>query len=176
MEVTTLQVLDVIGTWVAAIGTVGAVITSLWLSFNSNKEKLKINASVRIMSDNKTLLRHLLCIINIVNIGIRQSKINAIGWEIGNGKDKKTFWQNTQDSLSDYVPKTLHEGEEANILINCNGEVEWLTEMAKNTKGYKEEDLKVVVVTAIDTFKVKVDNSLITELKKERKRLSELEE
>jgi len=172
MEATTLNVLDVVGTWIAAIGTVGAVITSLWLSINANKEKLKIKASARILIDSSRNDRPMLCMIEIVNIGNKQSKINTIGWEIGKGKKKKSFWQNTNGSIADKLPKTILEGEEATFTVDFNSEAQWLNKMANNLKEHNIKDLKVVVCTSTETFKVRIDDSLAKEINKEKEQLS----
>ncbi|WP_152057710.1 hypothetical protein [Aliarcobacter butzleri] len=172
METTTLEIIDVIGTWIAAIGTVGAVITSLWFSLNANRDKLKIKASAMLQgSIPKKEPPLLLCVITIVNIGNIQSKINVIGWEIGRGKKKKTFIQNTNGSIQDNTPKILQQGEEAIITFECNDK--WLNKMAKDLKGYKTKDLKVIVSTALNSFKTKIDNSLVIELEKKKNDLKE---
>jgi hypothetical protein len=172
MEVTTLEVLDVIGTWIAAIGTVGAVITSLWLSYNSNKIKLQIMASSRIIIDSLEVDRPVICNINIVNIGNKAATVNLIGWEIKRGKIKRSFYQSANGTIGDKTPITLLEGNEANIIIEFNGKNPWITQMAKHTQGFRAEDLKVVVGTSTSTFTKNIDDSLVKEIKKERLRVS----
>lgn len=176
MEVTTLQILNVIGTWIAAIGTVGAVITSLWLSYNSNRVKLKIKADARILVDSTRQDRPMMCFIEIVNIGNKPVKINSLGWKIKRRKEKKEYFQVTRGSIADTLPLTLTEGSDATITIDFTGQSQWLTKMAENIKDYKVEDLRIMAVTNIESFEAKIEDSLVKELKKEIERLSKLED
>ncbi|KAB7881234.1 hypothetical protein [Poseidonibacter ostreae] len=174
MEATTLQIVDVVGTWIASIGTVGAVITSLWIANNSNKVKLNVSASARVLIDSTRNGNPSLCYISIVNIGNKIAKINSIGWKIKRGKNKQEFFQNTNGSIADKVPLTLQEGDDATITIEFNGEANWLESITKAIQGYSIKDLKLVVVTNTENFEVFIDESLVKEIMKERKRLSEL--
>ena len=177
MEATTLQVYDVIGTWIAAIGTVGAVITSLWLSFNSNKVKLKIDTSASILIHPSIQERGMHCIITISNIGTRPVTIKGIGWEIQRGNEKKNFIQMTWTTTKGNLPLFLQEGEVTDVIIpNQNEDGFWFTQMAKETKGFLVQDLKVVISTSSNSFKVKIDDSLAKEIQKERKIIADQEE
>jgi hypothetical protein len=174
MEVTTLNILDVIGTWIAAIGTVGAVITSLWLASNSNKVKLKISANTSFLVIPGVSGHKEVCLINIANIGTRPIKINSIGWYIGKGKKKIQLIQNTNGSTTGIIPKTLMEHEDISIdiaFIN-NNNVNWIEGMAKLASKHDINTLQIVATTNIGiTFKEKADESLINSIKEKQKEL-----
>lgn len=89
MEETNLQLWNVIGTWVASIGTVSAVITSLWFSRQQNRIRLKISAGARMVFTPGSEHQPMYCIINVVNIGDRPAKITGISWQFGRFKNKK---------------------------------------------------------------------------------------
>lgn len=172
MEATTVEIWNALGTWVAGIGTISAVITSLWLARNVNEVKLKIKVSSRILIDPSITDHPKLCYIEIVNIGNKIAKITTIGWKIERGKEKKEFYQNTNGSRGEKTPFTLDEGMDATIIIDFNGKANWLTTMAEHTKGFNIDDLKLIVVTNIKTFEIKIDKNLAKAIKEERKRLS----
>jgi len=173
MEVSTLNILDVIGTWIAAIGTVGAVITSLWLASSNNKVKLKISANTSFLVIPGVSGYTEVCLINIANIGTRPIKINNIGWYIGKGKKKIQLIQNINGSTTGTIPKTLMEHEDISIDIAfVNNNVNWIADMAQVAKGYDINTLQVVVTTNIGkTFKAKAGESLINSIKEKKKEL-----
>lgn len=174
METSTVDIWNAVGTWISGLGTIGAVITSLWLANNNNKIKLKIKVNSSILIDTFTKEKQEVCHIEIVNICTRNVKINAIGWEIKRGKIKQNFYQKTDGSLSAKLPLTLNEGEDISIALDFK-HGDWLKSMAKHLKGYDIKDLKLIVVTNIENFKCNIDNSLIEALKQERKRLADME-
>lgn len=170
MENSLLEILNVIGTWISSIGTVGAVITSLWIANNGNKAKLKINATASYIIDTKSQDKPLVCLINIVNIGKKPATITCVGWEVGRGKKKKTFLQKTSNSMLEDIPKTLMESQDLSIGINFNGTGNWLQNMANLLKGHDLKTMKLVVATNLgESFKAKVDQSLIEEILKQQK-------
>ncbi|WP_294962005.1 hypothetical protein [Sulfurimonas sp.] len=173
MEVTTLNILSVIGTWIAAIGTVGAVITSLWLASSNNRVKLKISAETNsLLSSNESGHKEV-CLIHIVNIGTRPIKINNIGWTIGKGKKKITLLQNTNGSTIDNVPKTILENEDINIDISFIGnKLNWIENMAKFAMKHDIDTLQIIATTNINkTFKAKAGKSIISSILKKKKEL-----
>jgi hypothetical protein len=179
MEVTTLNILNVIGTWIAAIGTVGAVITSLWLASSNNKVKLKISANSSFLII-PGIPHKEVCRINIANIGIRPIKINNIGWHIGKGKKKIQLLQKTNGSTIDTIPKTLMEHEDISIDIdfiseNVNKNVNWIENMARLAMKHNINTLQIIVTTNIgEIFKAKVNKSLINSINEKKKELESL--
>lgn len=173
MEVTTLNILNVIGTWIAAIGTVGAVITSLWLASSNNKVKLRISANSSFLVIPGASGHKEVCLINIANIGTRPIKINNIGWYIGKGKKKIQLIQNTNGSTTGTIPKTLMEHEDISIDIAfINNNVNWIEDMAKLASKHDINTLQIVATTNIGiTFREKADSSLINSIKEKQKGL-----
>ena len=173
MEVTTLNILNVIGTWIAAIGTVGAVITSLWLASSNNKVKLRISANSSFLVIPGVSSHKEVCLINIANIGTRPIKINNIGWYIGKGKKKIQLIQNTNGSTTGTIPKTLMEHEDISIDIAfINNNVNWIEDMAKLASKHDINTLQIVATTNIGiTFREKADSSLINSIKEKQKGL-----
>lgn len=86
MDLTSLQLWGVIGTWVAGIGTVAAVITSLWFAMHLNSIKLEGSASHRIAVTPGSKETPDYCFIHVVNIGLRPAKITNVSWHVGRGR------------------------------------------------------------------------------------------
>lgn len=164
MTVETSTFLAMIGTWVAGIGTVSAVLTSLYLARNANKIKLVGNIQVYSNIQEEQLILG----ITISNIGNKIANIKFINWEIKKiGMLKKAFGcQHLMYSL----PKILLEGEEHKISIDLI-ENNWLTDITRLTDGYDIKKMKLIVNTTQDTFEFKIDETLINEIMEERKNL-----
>ncbi|MDW6002835.1 hypothetical protein [Vibrio mangrovi] len=171
----TLQIWNVVGTWVASIGTVSAVITSLWLASNANKVKLIVFAGHRILISRLEKTNDDYCCIQVVNTGARPVKITNIGWQAGRFKNKQHMIQIFGTPNSDNVPKMLTEGEEAIFMVPFNlrgNDEDWLVSMAKTLteKSNNINSLKVCVSTSVgQQFIVPVENSLKEKLLEQTK-------
>jgi len=172
MDPVTLQLWSVIGTWVASIGTVSAVITSLWMAYHQGRVKLDVVAGCRQLITQGSSDIPDYCMIKVVNIGNRPAKIVSVSWEAGRLNNKKHLIQMFGLRGFDDVPKMLQEGEEATFMIpfHLNGDKkDWLISFPQ----YLAEDdpkiissLKVVVHTSVgQSFKVKAEQGLIDKLK-----------
>jgi hypothetical protein len=172
MDSTTLQLWSVIGTWVAGIGTVGAVITSLWLALHQNTIKLKVSAGHRLLISPRSRENPDYCSIRVVNVGLRPAKVTHVGWEVGRWRKKKYLLQTFGYPGFDDVPKTLHEGEEANFMIPfvpSGGGQDWIASFPECLVGEDSpkliKTLKVTVHTSVGQgFKQKAEQNLIDKL------------
>ena len=172
MNPATLQLWAVIGTWIASIGTVGAVITSLWLALYQTKIKLKVSAGHRLYITPGCNEPPDYCAIRVVNIGTRPAKITNVAWQVGNGKKKKQMVQIFGFSTFDDVPKILQEGEEANFMIPFTypgNKDNWIITFPKCLVGKDSprliKSLKVIICTSVgQNFKCKAEDCLIEKL------------
>lgn len=163
-----LEVLNVIGTWLAGIGTIAAVVTSLWFARRENKIELAVKVSHRQLvtrgqSEAPDLLR-----IHVVNKGVRPANIINLGWFVGRFKNKKHLVQLLGDAESDTIPKMLYEGEEANFLIHLSRDskpLEWIDNFIKDVlqpnPKKQLKTLRLMVYTSVgQNFKTKIDRNL----------------
>lgn len=171
MDSETLQLWNVIGTWVASIGTVSAVITSLWLAYHQGKLKLNVFAGHRLLITQGLDEKPEYCLVKVVNTSSKPAKIVSIGWEAGRFKDKVHMLQVFGIPESDNVPKMLQEGEEASFFIPFNlqgNDEDWIVRFPKYlNEGGKNRipSLKVTIHTSVgQTFKKKVEKNLIEKL------------
>ncbi|MDL2123807.1 MAG: hypothetical protein LWX51_12165 [Deltaproteobacteria bacterium] len=166
MDETTYKFLVVAGSWLAGIGSLTAVITSLWLSRRSNVIRLGIRAKhVQLVTPGEKEAPDYVQV-NIVNKGLRPAKITGVGWRIGILK-KVHFVQLFGDINSDKLPKMLNEGEEANLLVKFHenfDDDDWIVSFPRKAllpnPKWKAKNLKVIVFTSVgQSFKKKIDKN-----------------
>lgn len=161
-------ILNTIGIWLAAIGTVSAVIVSLYLARRDSIIKLKIYAGHRILIGMGQEDRPSYLSIGITNTGFRKVTIVNLGWK--SGFFKKTYAIQTlyPGPYSDNLPKTIADGEEARFLIpfkNYDGNPNWIDEFPRDFLDkypkLKCKTLKLQVMTSLGkTFEVRVEKGL----------------
>lgn len=176
MDPINLQLWSVIGTWLASIGTVSAVITSLWLAYHQDRVKLRVVAGHRLIVSRGLQDTPEYCMVKVVNVGSKPAKVVSVGWEAGCFKNKINMIQVFGTPGFDDVPKMLQEGEEANFMVpfHLHGDEEdWIVSLPKKLiEGGKNriKSLKAVVHTSVgQTFKVKVEKGLIKKLEQSLK-------
>jgi hypothetical protein len=167
MNETTYKLLVVAGSWLAGVGSLAAVITSLWLARRSNIIRLGIRAShVQIVtpgeSDSPDYVQ-----INIVNKGLRPAKITGVGWQVGILR-KIHLVQLFGDVNSDQLPKMINEGEEVNLFVKFHAQYDgddWIVRFPQKALlpnyRWRLMNLKVVAFTSVgQTFKKKIEKTL----------------
>ena len=167
MHNSVLQLWSVIGTWVASIGTVAAVITSLWLALHQNTIKLKVSAKHRFMVSPSWGSTPDCCVIFVVNIGLRPAKITQVSWQVGRGKKKKYLLQTFGFPGFEDIPKTLYEGDDVFFVIPFNyknNDDDWIFSFPRELVGDNSPNLiktlQVCVYTSTGkTFKNKAEKS-----------------
>jgi hypothetical protein len=173
MDQNTIQIWGIIGTWVASIGTVSAVIISLLLAYNKGKLKLKVTAGHRLIVTPGFDSRPEYCCINVVNTVDRPAKITSVGWQTGSFKNKKFFLQIFGTPGFDDVPKVLHEGEEANFKVPLRlkgNDEDWIVRLPMSLVGDEGKirhikKLKVVLATSVgQMFRTRVEDNLVKKL------------
>ena len=167
MDESTYKLLELAGSWLAGVGTLAAVITSLWLARRSNIIKLGVRAShVSLITQGEKEAPDYVHI-NIVNKGQRPAKITGVGWRLGIFK-KIHLFQLFGDMNSDKLPKMLNEGEEANLFLKFHenfDDEDWIKIFPQKALlpnyNMKLKNMKVIVFTSVgQSFKKKIEKSL----------------
>lgn len=175
----TVQEWQAIGTWVAGLATVAAVITSLWLAMHQNRIKLAVSVSHWLLIRTGSSKSSEYCGIHVTNIGYRPARIVSVTWRAGarwttrGPRPRRNLYQHFGDPLSAKVPATLQEGEEAKFMIPLHwddGSGDWLTRFPETVVGEDSprmlDTLKVAVHTSVgQTFTAKPDADLGMKLK-----------
>ena len=116
-----IQVVNAGGTWVAGIGTVGAVIVALRLARNASRLNLKTTLDVYIMVTPGGNPPTETCVgFAVVNLGERAAIVSSVGWSIGKGEAKRFAVQKLEPRLGADAPKRLEHGESANFMFSLD--------------------------------------------------------
>ena len=164
----TLQILNTIGTWLAGIGTLSAVIVSLYLARRESSTSIKVSAGHRILVTPGQKAKPDYCTIRIVNVGFRPAKITGVGWKVGFLKKKYGIQTVHGNSLSSQMPVKLEHGDEATYFIDFVGDgtyPNWIDEFAKDFLGKTPRlnslTLKVQAFTSVGkTFEKHIEKGL----------------
>ncbi len=139
----TFQLLSVIGTWLAGIGTLVASAIALWLARRSEKIKLKAHVGLRLIVGNGNSQE---CLnFNVTNLGERPVTINGIGWRIGKRKNRRTAIQILSQSSPHQFPKKIDYGETASFMVIFSECPNWMQEFSKDfIKDLSEKSIKTL--------------------------------
>jgi hypothetical protein len=168
-----IQIWVAVGTWVAGLATVAAVIVALRLAKQVEKVKLKVHVGLRelFMGDGSPAEDHF-CI-NVTNLGERAVIINSAGWAVGKGKHRKLAIQTVAAVYSTQYPVELPYGKEANFMVSFLIVPNWLKDFATGfVRDLSDKNLKTLVAqihTSVgQTTEVKPEKGLLEALKKYR--------
>ena len=113
--------------WLSAIGTIAAVIATIYFARRGHRISLKISAGHRLIIGQGTpepFPEYLT--IKVVNTGYRDTNITNIGWKVGLFKKRYAVQNIVQNTISSKLPILLREGDEANYYIPIDKETNWL--------------------------------------------------
>jgi hypothetical protein len=140
--------------WISALGTVGAVIVSLWLALRPDRISLHVNASIRVVIVPGVAAPPVRYVtITAVNRGRRLAKITGIGWTYGGrmATNRKHLLQlpGERDGMSSPIPVVLDDGQQA----------QWMFEKARWLGGL-DKLYSADWRSTVDTFMVEVSTSV----------------
>lgn len=168
-----IQVWVAIGTWIAGLATLAAVIVALRLAKQVEKVKLKVHVGLRelVMGDGSPFQEHL--VISVTNLGERAVTINSAGWAVGKGKHRRFAFQTVAGVYSANYPVELTYGKEANFMISFLLAPNWLKDFATGfVRDLSDKNVKTLVAqihTSVgQTIEVKPESGLLEALKKYR--------
>jgi hypothetical protein len=151
--------------WLSAIGTISAVIFSLYLARRDRNVRLKITAGHRLIVTPGTIGPHPeYLVINVVNIGHREARLINIAWKVG--LLHKEYGVIVRfDSLSSPMPTQLKDGEEANYILPLDMKADWIQNFIKGFlfpfHRIRSRFIKVEVRTSIGkNFTQKIERGL----------------
>lgn len=164
LTTTDLSFWSMIGTWLASIGTIAAVITSLYLARQNDKVNLVINSNLiflvgymREYTDDD----HYVCI-EVINNGNRPVTIQNIAWQMS--KNKAFIVPMNPNPITDSLPKMINYGEVARWAIGVNAiKTLWSPDFIKD--GIKRKHIKkwkiAVSLSTGEIIKVKPNPRII---------------
>lgn len=161
---TDLAFWSMLGTWLASIGTIAAVITSLYLARKNEKVNLLITSNLiflltsgREYSDDDQYIH-----IEVTNNGNKPITIQNIGWQMT--KDRAFFVPINPNPINTPLPKMISYGEVVRWAIEVSAVKNiWGPDLIRD--GIKRKDIKnwkiVVSLTTGEKFLVKPDQRII---------------
>ena len=159
-----------IGTWLAAIATFFAVLTSLHLARRSEQIRIKATAGIRLLfiGDGSPAEEHVQ--IGVVNHGDRTVVVNSVGWKIGTRKNTRLCIQPVSGKWTQNYPLQLAHGEQASFLVSFSATPEWTKHFAKDfVRDVSPKNLKTLralIHTSLgQTIEVVPEDNLLKKLR-----------
>ena len=155
----------VVGTWVAGLATLAAVMTSLYFARSAENVRLKIFVGIRqlISGDGSPGEDHV-CF-GVTNVWKRPVIITTIGWVVGKRKKRKYCIQPRFESWSQQCPVELAHGKNTMLMVSLAGDPNWVRDFKKFLDDTSDQSLKTLraqVFTSVgQTFEIKLESSLI---------------
>ena len=141
MDESSYRLLDLVGSWLTAIGTIGAVVVALALARGQRKVRLRVSVGSRVLVAQgdprpaEELDRYVS--VRVTNVGRRPVLVTSLEWSFGIWPNKVYLHQIPGPlPVSAQVPLELGEGQESAFLIPFEGEAMWLNSMATELKEY----------------------------------------
>ncbi len=123
----TWRFINTFAPWISALGTISAVMLSLYLARRDKIVRLEVSAGHRlIVTPGAPGPWPEYLSINIVNVGHRDAQITNIGWKVGILRKQHAVQTTINDGMSSPLPVRLRDGEEAKYLIPLNDTTRWL--------------------------------------------------
>lgn len=146
-----IQIWIAIGSWLAGIGTITATVVALYLARRVEKVRLRVRVGLMqvVMGDGTPFQEHLG--IDVTNAGERPVTINAIGWAVGKGKERKFAVQPLHSPHSAQCPIELAYGKNAKFLVSFDVMPNWARDFGTGfVQDVSEKNLSTLVVL-VDT-------------------------
>ncbi len=163
--------------WLAALGTIGAVIVALYLARAQSRIRLKVEASsVLVLNPGQTGTPPGYCQVSVTNKSQRVARVTQIGWRVGFFR-KQYMVQLFDGSMSSKLPIDLTDGQEARWLIPYADKQSWLEKFSEDFLlphwRIKLPTVRVLVFTSLGgNFDAKLNHSLTKRLAETCKQLS----
>ena len=168
MDKETWRFINTFAPWLSAIGTLAAVIVSLYFARRDKKIRLDISAGHRLIAIPGQVVRPERkdwLVIKVTNIGHREAQITNIGWTVGFFK-KHGAIQMTFDNagMSSPIPVRLKDGEEAKYYIPLN-QSDWIKtffdEYLQLRPKLRIRSARVLAFTSVgNVFKSRIEKGL----------------
>ena len=112
IDKSTWEFINTFAPWFAAIGTLAAVIVSLYLARQDRRIKLMVSAGHRKMVTPGKQGKHPdYIVISVTNVGHREAQVTGLGWEVGLIKKEQAYQSIILDGFSSSIPVRLKDGE-----------------------------------------------------------------
>lgn len=166
-----IQVWNVIGTWVAGMGTLAAVVVSLRLAGRAERLRLRASVGLRIIIAGDGTPSEEQVAFTVVNLGDRAVTVNSIGWRIGKKGLARHCMQPLYGVYTHQYPKQLAHGEQATFLVSLLALPGW-------PKDFATGFVRDLTAKNLDTLRGLIHTSIgeVVEVEPEKELLERLRE
>jgi hypothetical protein len=177
MDRETWKFINTFAPWLSALGTLVAVIVSLYLSRSIRRPKLRVSATHMVVIDSLPAGAHSNYLnIRATNIGHRPVNISNVGWRCGFFSKQYALQVVIGSPLSSPLPTRLEDSQEASWFVPLDLEDGWATRFAREFllpyPRWRIMWVRVQIITSVGkTFEANIAKSLRDTLLKECKRL-----
>lgn len=141
------------GSWLAAIGTISAVVVALLLARRADSIKLSVAAGLRVIVGGGINHPKECLVISVTNLGERPVIIQSTGWRIGRGRNKRQAIYFPSKSSPSQFGKVIEHGQHAQFVTDFLESPNWMRDFAdKMVQDGSEKWLKTLralVVTSV---------------------------
>ncbi len=132
----TWQFINTFAPWLSALGTLAAVVVSLYLASSRAKLKLRITVGHRVLAGLGTGHFPDYLLIEVVNVGFRSARVTGLGWKVGLFQKSHALQVVDKGEYSSPLPVDLADGQEARYLIPFEGSADWLNQFSNDFVGH----------------------------------------
>jgi|SRR5580692_5561138 hypothetical protein len=165
-----IQIWVAVGTWVAGIGTLAAVIAALYLARRVEKVRLKVHVGPRVvvLGDGTPFKKQIA--FSVTNLGERPVTIESVGWSIGRGKGRRFAIQPVSGPFTSQYPIEIAHGKGTTFMVSLSETPNWYLEFATGfVQDLSDESLKTLVAqihTSVgQTIEIHPEKELVDALK-----------
>ncbi len=158
--------------WLSAIGTIAAVIVSLWFATKASRLQCHAQVGHRIVIEQGSQgIYPEILVFRIVNTGERPFQVNSVGWRVGIFRWRREAMQFYDRAQSSPMPVELQHDQEATWVVPLLSEEKgWFKTFPRKMLSphplFYSATLRAIFVTSIGkTFLVKPEPGLITKLR-----------
>lgn len=180
MDTETWRFINTFAPWLSAIGTILAVISSLYLAYAEKPVKLEIRAGRRVIITQGAKGKFPeFFYIDAINTGHRIVTITNISWKKGFFKKQHAVQVTPKNIYSSDMPIKISDGEEAKWLVPLDKEENWVECFSRDFLLPKPKWnlfwLKLQIHTSTGkTFKTRIEKDLKKVLLEECKKQQEI--
>jgi hypothetical protein len=166
------ELINSFSNWLSAIGTIAAVVVSLWLATKASRLQCNAQVGHRIVIEQGSHGTYPeILVFRIVNTGERPFQVNSVGWRVGIFRWRREAMQFYDQAQSSPMPVELQHGQEAKWVVPMLSEEKgWFktfpTKMLSPHPHFYCATLRAMFVTSIGkTFVVKPEPGLLSKLR-----------
>lgn len=164
-----IQVWNAIGTWVAGIGTLAAVVVSLYLARDSQRVRLGLTVGIREVHVLGHGLLNRVIVFEVVNLCDRPVTITSVGWVVRKYWRKKWFVQIPSEEFLGSLPRRLERSDSLIVGVRVKEEGQPISDLRSQFSqfaGSKIASLRGYAVTSTgEVVLARIDNSFLNELR-----------